>query len=232
MKTEKLKVLGCDLTYERASTSEETNRLANVIVDGQAVDVANDRCWQYTSYHQVYGDLRKAATAFVVAKKFLTPDGTVLTPLTRQETRVLKDGSKKNVLKVIESDESFINRAIALGAVTLADLQTELQAKCNDPEWAYAKYLIETTRHVTPKGPTKDSQTTVQSWIDAGDDANGNVLARKVANLAARVGHEVPIADPVAVATALDEFKLAIVREAIELKKQKDAEAKAAAAAL
>lgn len=226
MKTEKLEVLGCNLTYERASTSVETNALANNIVDGQQVDVANDRCWQYTSYHQLYGDLRKAATAFVVAKKFTTPAGAVLAPLTKTEVKTMKDGTKKSVLKVIESDEAFINRAVALGAVTLADLQTELQTKCNDPEWAYAKYLTETTRHVVPKGPTKDSQTTVQAWKDA------NVLDAKAASLAAKVGHEVAATDLIAVATALDEFKLAIVREAQELAKAKKREADAAAAAL
>lgn len=202
MKTAKIEVFGVSSDYQITSNSAEMNQLANRVVDGQQVDVAHDYAEQYLRYHAVNGDARAYLIDKIVALKAQDPDGKVIAPHTVEAFRTLKDGTKKAYLKVVESEAKFVERALALGACTIADLQKWLTEFTSKPDYAWDKYLAKQVRTpgLTSAAPTKRATAKVEQWAKTG------VLNAKVAALAEKLGMDIDAGDLVAVARAYDQF--------------------------
>ena len=202
MKTAKIEVFGVSTDYQITSNSAEMNTLANRVVDGQQVDVAHDYAEQYLRYHAVNGDARAYIIDKIVALKATDGDGKVIVPHTVEAYRTLKTGEKKPYLKVVESEAKFVERAIALGAVSVAQMTTWLNEFATKPDYSWDKYLAKTVR--TPgtgsAAPTKRATVKVEQWVKDG------VLDAKVAALSEKLNIDIDASDLVAVARAYDAF--------------------------
>lgn len=159
MKNVEIKVLGVTTNYDVTETVEEMNKLAGF-------DAAHNLALNQVMAHNVYGKIR--ATVVGKLEERFKDDPTSL-PKTKEE----KVGDK-TITRVIESDAVYVQRLVAAGKITDADL-AKLVAD------AAAAYPIGEALKVKPReSKPKTISKTLRVKLEGLDEKKRGALAKKL----------------------------------------------------
>lgn len=226
MKSITCEVLDIKFPFEITENSVEMNALAAVVDKdtGQPVDVAHDRAVDNTLFHGVYGGVRSHWVDQVVKKQVKLDDGTLLAPKTVQAFRTnKKTGAKVPYLKPDESDRTFLDRALALNAITTTDLYDWAVAYVKAKP--FAAWLKERTPSLGSSKPSKTAIAKVEEWFTKIDPETGAPNPdKRMDNFQTVSGLSLDgiRTDREALARKVDEFQAARVAQAAEeLRRQK-----------
>lgn len=182
MKKQSYDVLDIPVKVPMPVDSGELNSIANVVVDGNLVDIACDLAIKHAWWHGLRNDLG-AMLADRITELKATVDGKTFEP--NSETEVVKkaDGTEVPRKKVIEPDGAYVKRALASNVVTKDQLAAWLQEAADSEEYAIAQYFRPGQRE--SKGPKVPAliRKKVEKWFAEGKQ---EAAAKKLGKLLKR----------------------------------------------